>query len=246
MAKSGVTPMNQKRKSSLRHVASNLNFTITNYELLNLAFVHPTFVFENPNLARESNQRLEFLGDAVLGMIIAEHLYKEYPKKPEGELTKIRAALVCEQSLAKRARELNLGYYLLLGRGEEQNGGRERPSILADTYEALIGALYLQVDLTSLSKFIVNQFSINIDQLKESQYGDYKTVIQELVQKELDTNVHYSILEEQGPDHNKKFVAGVYLEKNLLAKGSGRSKKEAEQSAAKIALENNNWFEGFK
>ncbi|MGF7185136.1 ribonuclease-3 [Desulfitispora alkaliphila] len=238
--------INFKREKKLKDFVVKLKLSADNLELINNAFIHPTFVFENQGIASDSNQRLEFLGDAILGAIVARHLYSVYPEKAEGELTKMRAALVCEQTLAKKARELKLGVLLLLGKGEEQSGGRNRDSNLADAFEAFIGALYLQLDNQELMEFIIELFKEDLNNIEEGVYGDYKTLIQELSQEKLDLNVRYAIVHEIGPDHSKEFEAGVFLGERLLAKGRGRSKKEAEQHAAKSALKDKWWLKNEK
>ncbi|GAW91070.1 ribonuclease III [Calderihabitans maritimus] len=229
--------MKGDRKKQLAELQQKLGVSFKNWELLNRALTHPTYAFEHRELKLEHNQRLEFLGDAVLGMIMAEYLYLNYPHKPEGELTKMRAAVVCEPTLARKAAELGLGSYLLLGRGEELSGGRERASILADVFEAVIGALYLDKGVEDTRNFVLAYLAEEVKHIEDGGYGDYKTALQELVQKNFDDNVSYVILEETGPDHDKRFVAGVKFQERLLAKGSGRSKKEAEQKAAAVALE---------
>lgn len=229
--------MDGKRLASLTELADSLHLKLKNVQTLNTALIHPTFVFENKNLQLEHNQRLEFLGDAVLDLIVGEYLYKKYPKKPEGELTKIRAAVVCETSLAKVAKRLKLGEKLLLGKGEEITGGRERPSILADAFEAVTAAIYLESGLEEAEKFVIEQLAPEIEEVINSGFKDYKTMLQELVQKDHDDNVSYTILEESGPDHDKSFVAGVIWKNKLLAKGKGKSKKEAEQQAASRAIQ---------
>jgi ribonuclease-3 len=226
----------EKRISDLKRFIKSLGINIEKIEALNTALIHPTFVFENKGLGLEHNQRLEFLGDAVLGLIAGEFLYHNYPQKPEGELTRLRAAVVCETTLAKVAKKLHLGEQLLLGRGEELTGGRERPSILADALEAVIAAIYLETGLSGAKKFIIEQLADEITEVVNSGFKDYKTMLQEIVQKEHDDNVTYAILEESGPDHDKSFVAGVIWKNNLLAKGEGKSKKEAEQQAASKAI----------
>jgi len=233
----GHRVMDEKRISTLQHLVDKFQLEIDDLNTLNTALIHPTFVFENKGLHLEHNQRLEFLGDAVLGLVVGEYLYRNYPHKPEGELTKLRAAVVCETTLAKVARKLGLGDMLLLGHGEELTGGRERPSILADAFEAVIAAIYLETGLDGAKKFIIKQLADEIVEVVNSGFKDYKTMLQELVQKEHEDNVTYTILEESGPDHDKSFVAGVLWKGNLLAKGKGKSKKEAEQQAAAKALE---------
>lgn len=238
--------MDHDRKFRLKKLAIKLGVAINDYKLFNTAFTHPTYVFENTKENLESNQRLEFLGDAVLGMIIAELLYHQYPQKAEGELTKMRAALVCEPSLAEIASSLHLGNYLLLGRGEEANGGRERVSTLADVFEAVIGALFLQNEAVHVKDFINKLFIPKLTQINVHNYGDYKTNLQEKVQEKLDENISYTIMDESGPDHNKSFTAGVVFRKKTVATGVGKSKKEAEQKAAQKALENLEWLEEVK
>jgi len=222
------------KHDTLYKLQKNIGVQFNNPDILLAALTHPTYVFENKT-NRPHNQRLEFLGDAVLGMIVAEYLYKNFPDKPEGDLTKMRAGLVCESALAENARRLNLGEYLLLGRGEEISGGRKRQSILADSYEAVVGAIYLDCGLEAARNFVIRDLKIQLSEESMRAYKDYKTLLQELIQKYHTENVSYSILEETGPDHDKRFLAGVYFKGKLLAKGSGKSKKEAEQEAAKFA-----------
>ncbi len=204
--------------------------------LLVTALTHPSFLFENPVSGKENNQRLEFLGDAILDFIVGEYLYLNYPGKPEGELTKMRAAVVNETTLAQKAREIELGTELLLGRGEQASGGRERPSILADAWEAVIGAIYLKYGLAEARRIILKLLKPAIEEVAKGNYGDYKTMLQEKAQRE-EHEVSYRILAEDGPDHCKEFTAGVFLKGKLMASGSGRTKKEAEQHAAQQVLE---------
>ena len=220
----------------LLQLQRDLGVSFMDPDLLNLALTHPTYVFEHRG-SRQHNQRLEFLGDAVLGMIVAEYLFKRYPNSPEGELTKLRASLVCENTLADNASRLKLGRYLLLGRGEEMSGGRHRASILADAYEALVGAVYLDSSLETARKVVEKDIEVHIERKDIWVHKDYKTVLQEIVQKHHNENVTYSILSESGPDHDKRFVAGVSFKGKLLAQGKGRSKKEAEQEAARQAYQ---------
>lgn len=239
--------MDRQRQQQLLDLQQRCGINMPHLSLLNTALTHPSYAFENRANPVESNQRLEFLGDAVLGLVVAEFLYRRFPNKTEGELTRMRAALVCEPTLAQVARKLDLGRYLLLGRGEELSGGRERPSILADVFEALCGAICLDAGLEAARKFILKHLSPAIKTLEaQRDYGDYKTVLQELVQRKYDENVSYLILDERGPDHRKEFVAGVKLHGRVLATGSGRSKKEAEQQAAKKALDEILEREGIK
>jgi len=205
-------------------------------ELMVTALTHPSYAQES-NLIT-NNQRLEFLGDAVLNFVVAEYLYTHYPQQPEGELTKIRARVVCEPALSKVAAQLNLGKYLLLGKGEEKSGGRSRQSILADAMEAVIGAVYLDQGYETARQFILKHLEDDIQKTEAGDHYDYKSRLQELVQGKNRDNVTYSILEETGPAHDRTFVAGVFYQDRLLATGVGHSKKEAQQSAACKVLSN--------
>lgn len=204
--------------------------------LLQKALTHPSYLFENPQPGAEHNQRLEFLGDAILDFIVAEYLYLTYPDRPEGELTKMRAAVVNESTLARVAMEIELGQELLLGKGEQVSGGRERPSILADAWEAVIGAIYLQYGLQEARRVVLTLLKPAIEDVAKGNYGDYKTMLQERAQRE-ENEVSYRILAEEGPDHNKRFTAGVFLQGKIMGQGKGRTKKEAEQNAAQQVLE---------
>ncbi|AET70102.1 ribonuclease III [Desulfosporosinus orientis DSM 765] len=217
-------------------LAKRLELDIPPNRLFTTALTHPSYVFENPQFGKENNQRLEFLGDAILDFVIAEYLYLNYPDRPEGELTKMRAAVVNETTLARKAHEIELGQELLLGKGELVSGGRERPSILADAWEAVIGAIYLQYGFQEARRVILELLKPAIEEVAKGNYGDYKTVLQEKAQRE-EKEVSYQILLEEGPDHNKSFTAGVFIEGELMGKGIGRTKKEAEQHAAKEVLD---------
>ena len=227
--------MSAERIKNLKKFEEKIGITFCDKQLLNMALTHPTYVFEHRNIAQHHNQRLEFLGDSVLGMIVAEHLYKSFPKQPEGYLTKLRASLVCENALATYARGHDIGSVLQLGRGEEISGGRQRPSSLADAYEALVGAIYLDTGLEAVREFVIRDVRKFITGEELWSHRDYKTLLQELVQKRHEGNVNYAILEATGPDHDKRFVAGVYFKGRLIAQGAGKSKKEAEQEAARLA-----------
>ena len=187
----------------------------------------------------ENNQRLEFLGDAVLDLAVSDHLFRSYPHLDEGNLTKMRAALVCEPSLARVAKTLGVGLCLLMGKGEERTGGRERPSILADVFEALLGAVYLDQGLKVAGNLALRLLEPVIEDVLEGRLDrDYKTELQEIVQQRGSEQVQYKILREEGPDHEKVFTAGVLYKGKLVGTGRGRSKKDAEQQAAKFALVN--------
>ena len=214
--------------------AQTNQITVNDLNLLVTALTHPSYAQEQGMM--ENNQRLEFLGDAVLNLVVANHLYIAYPNRPEGVLTKIRAKVVCERYLAKFARALNLGDYLILGRGEENSGGRNRNSILADALEAVIGALFLDQGLQYTESFVLKNMQKDIDAVADGDFYDFKSRLQELVQSISRENVTYHILEESGPPHDRTFVAGVSFHSRLLATGTGKTKKEAEQRAAEQAL----------
>ncbi len=219
-----------------RRFISEHNLIMDKEELISMALTHPSYAQEKNAVV--NNQRLEFLGDAVLNMVVAEYLYCHFGNKAEGELTKIRARVVCEKALVSVAARLDLGKYILLGRGEEMSGGRRRSSILADAAEAVIGAVYLDQGYESARDFIVKYLEDIIIDTVHGDYYDYKSRLQELVQARDKDNVSYAIIEESGPAHAKTFIIGVYYRGELLAQGSGKSKKEAEQKAAEAALAN--------
>lgn len=215
-----------------------LGITWRNYTLLETALTHTSFANEHRPSEIEHNQRLEFLGDAVLELVISDYLYQRFPSYEEGLLTKIRAAVVCETALVKVAQKLSLGPVLRLGRGEERTGGRRRPAALADAFESLLGALYLDQGLEAVRKFILDHLTGAVDEYAHGGHaGDFKSELQEWVQQYSDHPLSYVILEESGPDHNKVFTAGVQFRNHLWGTGAGRSKKEAEQAAAENALQ---------
>ena len=211
-----------------------LGYTFQNQALLENALTHSSCANESRGKL-QSNERLEFLGDSILGMVVADHLYRNHPDLPEGELTRTRAALVCEESLVEVAAELNLGEYLRLGKGEESGGGRHRPSIQADAVEAVLAAVYLDGGIGSARKIIQRYILCReIEGLNSSR--DYKTALQELVQRESGQVLKYRLTGEEGPDHDKRFFVEVDLNGAPLGSGKGHSKKEAEQMAAKAAI----------
>ena len=211
-----------------------LGYTFQDRSLLENALTHSSYANENRARGIQSNERLEFLGDSVLGMVTADHLYHTHPDLPEGVLTRTRAALVCEESLVEVADLLDLGAYLKLGRGEEAGGGRERPSIRADAVEAVLAAVYLDGGLAEARK-IVQRFILDKESEKSAS-RDYKTALQELVQRESGRVLTYRLTGESGPDHAKTFSVEVELNGKAVGAGSGHSKKEAEQMAAKAAI----------
>lgn len=213
-----------------------IGYTFGNKQLLTQAMTHSSYANER-KLPGGSNERLEFLGDSVLSIVVSEYLYKHLTSVSEGELTKLRASLVCEKSLHVFAKQIDLGDYLLLGKGEENTGGRERPSILADAFEAVIAAIYLDGGMESARKHILRFIPDDLENGAKKAFSDFKTVLQEVVQKNPEEKVEYVLIGEEGPDHNKRFVVEVMLNSQVIGKGKGRSKKEAEQLAAKEALE---------
>ncbi len=222
----------------MQELEKKLNYTFRNPALLDEALSHSSYANEHRSTQQNSNERLEFLGDSVLGFVTAEYLFTNHPDLPEGDLTRIRAALVCEQSLYEVARKLDLGQYLKLGRGEEVGGGRERTSILADATEAVFAAVYLDGGIAEASALIHRVLlEAEREEVVEERRRDYKTALQELVQRQPDQVLSYHMVGEEGPDHAKIFMAEVRLNGEAFGSGSGRSKKEAEQAAAKSALE---------
>ncbi len=214
-----------------------LNYTFRNRQLLCEALNHSSYANEHRSAHIRSNERLEFLGDSVLGFVAAEFLFLQHPDLPEGDLTRIRAALVCEQSLYEVAQKLELGKYLKLGKGEEAGGGRTRTSILADATEAVFAAVYLDGGMDAASSLIHRVLlEAEKEEAVEERRRDYKTALQELVQRQANQDLTYRMAGEAGPDHNKTFAAEVLLNGQLIGTGTGHSKKEAEQDAAATAL----------
>ena len=222
--------------SKITEFAAKNKIHFNNEALLTLALTHPSY-YDKDKQSFNNNQRLEFLGDAVLNLIIVERLFERFPRKAEGELTKIRAKIVCEKALMQVAVRINIGKYLLLGKGEEMSGGRTRKSILADAVEALIGAIYLDKGYQAAKEFVMAYFKPIMENTANGVYYDYKSRLQEIVQAKTQKSVTYAIIEESGPAHAKVFTVGVYYHDVLLAKGTGKSKKEAEQNAAEKILQ---------
>ena len=220
----------------MKELEARLQYTFQDRRLLEHALTHSSYANEHRSGPAGSNERLEFLGDSVLGMVTADYLYRKHPDLPEGELTRIRAALVCEGSLHKVAEELELGRCLKLGKGEDSGGGRQRPSILADAVEAVLAAVYLDGGIGSARK-IITRLILDREAEEVDAGRDYKTILQELVQKESGQILTYRLLKEEGPDHAKVFTVAVDLNGTPVGEGSGRSKKLAEQAAARAAVE---------
>lgn len=221
----------------MESLEKRLDYKFNNIKLLKNALVHSSYANEMRGDVH-SNERLEFLGDSVLSIIVAEHIFNKYPDMPEGELTKMRASLVCEKSLCIFARELGLGEYLLLGKGEDKNGGRERDSILADAFEAVLAAIYIDGGIKNAKNHIYNTVLRDVDHYIDDTESlkDYKTLLQEIIQRNPEESVSYILIDEQGPDHDKIFTVQVRLNSNIIGQGTGKSKKQAEQMAARQAL----------
>lgn len=219
----------------MKELEQKIGYEFKNPELLKNALTHSSYANENRNEGMSSNERLEFLGDSVLGFVTAKHLYSMRPELPEGKMTRLRAELVCEHSLYGVAQDLELGSYLRMGHGEERNGGRQRPSILADAVEAVIAAMFIDGGIEPPEKFIKSMI-LSPESIEAHHASDYKTELQELVQRKPGQALVYIPAGESGPDHDKVFAAKVSLNGIVIGEGSGRTKKEAEQMAARAAL----------
>jgi ribonuclease-3 len=214
-----------------------LNTKLENEELFKTAFTHRSYLNEHPNKGYKSNERLEFLGDAVLQLISSEYLFKKYENSPEGDMTNYRSAVVCTNSIGEEAKRLGYGEMLLLSNGEENTGGRSREYILANTFEAVLGALYLEKGLEFCRKFLEKELFYKIeDVIEKEKYKDAKSIFQEKAQEKYGITPTYKIEDSWGPDHEKNFKVGVFLNDNLWAEGQGKSKQKAEQNAAEKAL----------
>ena len=223
------------RVNTMDTLEEKLGYTFQDRSLLEQALTHSSCANESRGKL-QSNERLEFLGDSILGMVVADHLYRNHPDLPEGELTRTRAALVCEESLVEAAQMLNLGAHLRLGKGEEAGGGRHRPSIQDDAVEAVLAAVYLDGGIGSARK-IIQKYILSREVAGLTKPRDYKTALQELVQRESDQVLKYQLVGEEGPDHDKRFFVEVTLNGTAIGSGSGRSKKEAEQMAAHMGIQ---------
>ena len=210
-----------------------IGYSFKDKALLELALTHSSYA--NENKLKKNNERFEFLGDSVLGFVTAEYLFTEFKNRPEGEMTKLRAAVVCEKSLFKFAEQINLGKYILLGRGEDSTGGRNRPSVVSDAFEAVVAAIYLDGGMESAKPYILGFIKEAVK--RETSFKDNKSLLQEYIQRVKGNTLAYEEVGEEGPDHDKTFVFRVKLNGEVIGEGKGRSKKEAEQNAAGIALE---------
>ena len=220
----------------IKDLETAIGYTFRNIQLLQNALTHSSYANERWHNSLLSNERLEFLGDSVLGMLVAEYLYHNFPNRPEGELTRMRADMVCEQTLAAAANRIGLGSHLLLGHGEEQGGGRKRNSILADAMESVIAACFLDGGMEAALK-VVQQFILVEVPVNKLHNADYKTKLQELVQQKKNQTLSYKLVGQSGPDHDKQFDVEVSLNGQVVGSGSGSSKKRAEQMAARSAIE---------
>ena len=220
----------------MKDLETAIGYRFHNLSLLQNALTHSSYANERWHNSLLSNERLEFLGDSVLGMLVAEYLFRNFPNRPEGELTRMRADMVCEKTLAAAANRIGLGGHLLLGHGEEQGGGRSRDSILADAMESVIAACFLDGGLDAALK-VVQQFILVEVPVSKLHNADYKTQLQELVQQKKNQVLSYALVGQSGPDHDKKFDVEVALNGTVVGSGSGSSKKRAEQDAARCAIE---------
>jgi ribonuclease-3 len=223
---------------NFKKVQKNLKVSLKNEDLFKTAFTHRSYLNEHNGYSNPSNERLEFLGDAVLQLLSSNFLYDKYPKSPEGDLTNFRSSIVCTPSLATEARRLSYGEDLLLSNGEEATGGRDREYILANTFEAVLGALYLEKGLEFCKEFLLKNLFYKIDEVVENQeYKDAKSKFQESAQEKFGITPEYKVIESWGPDHDKTFKVGAFLGNKQWGLGEGRSKQRAEQQAAENALE---------
>lgn len=220
----------------MKRLEEALQYKFKDKRLLDRALTHSSYANENKS-SDGSNERLEFLGDSVLSIIVAEHIFLNYKNLPEGELTKIRASLVCENALHEFSQELKLGEFLKLGKGEQQNGGASRPSILADAFEAVLAAIYLDGGIEPARRHVLRFVDKKLGCMASVAFKDYKTVLQEVIQQNPEEKLEYVLVDEKGPDHAKIFTVEVHLNSNVIGKGTSGSKKRAEQEAAKQALE---------
>ncbi len=223
-----------EREAELHELETALGYTFQDLSLLETALTHSSYANEQ-GPGHKYNERLEFLGDSVLGFITADKFFHEFKDIPEGRLTKLRASTVCEESLFEFAKQINLGKYLLLGKGEDKNGGRERASIVSDAFEAVIAAIYLDGSIEPARTFVL-RFVMTAVEEKTIAFKDYKTKLQEIIQRNPEEQLQYVLSGESGPDHNKRFEVQVHLNSNVIGTGIGRTKKQAEQEAAREAL----------
>lgn len=222
-------------RESIETLQERIGYRFKNEKLLLEALSHSSYANENKNL--KCNERLEFLGDSVLSIVVSDYIFKHFSHIPEGELSKLRASLVCESSLFEFSKKIGLGECILLGKGEELTGGRERPSIVSDAFEAVIAAIYLDGGMDAAAPYVLSFIPEDITPKGSDAFHDYKTILQEVIQRNPEEKIVYHLKSEDGPDHDKHFTFQVLLNNNVIGEGTGRSKKSAEQAAAKEALE---------
>ena len=236
----GLNCCGEERKEQLKELCAGLGITMHHYELLNLALTHTSFAHETLHYPHnEHNERLEFLGDSVLGLIVSTYMFEHFPHFDEGRMTKLRAQVVCEASLYQCAKRIGLGDYLRMGNGELSSGGNKRPSILADAFEAVLGAYYLDQGFAAAQQYLLGLLEEEINAVCNGQLvmGDYKSMLQERLQHEAQYEIVYEMLDFEGPEHNRIFTSGVFINGMEYGSGKGRTKKESEQQAAREALE---------
>lgn len=230
--------MQDKRKQQLQGFCDSLGIRMHDLELLDMALTHTSYAHEAKQTPKpQHNERIEFLGDSVLSVIVSTYMYQNFPDLAEGQLTKLRAHLVCEASLFEYAKKIRLGDYLRLGKGEELSGGRERPSILADAFESVLGAIYLDQGFEKVQSYLLAMMRQEIDYIcRHGIYNDYKTRLQEFLQRDGDVDISYQLMSSTGPEHNKVFTSEVMVQGRVIGEGKGRTKKDSEQHAAQQAL----------
>ncbi|MBE6720700.1 MAG: ribonuclease III [Ruminococcaceae bacterium] len=219
----------------MNSLEQKIEYSFKNRDYLEEALTHSSYANENSG-SMPCNERMEFLGDAVLSIISAKYLFNKFPQMPEGRLTKLRSSLVCTQSLSQFAKEIDLGSYLKMGKGERASGGSERPSVLEDAFESLIAAIYLDGGMEEAERFVLRFLSREVEN-HHSNFHDYKSLLQEIIQQNPDETLTYTVVGTSGPDHDKRFDVELKLNSNIIGRGHGTSKKNAEQLAAKEALE---------
>ena len=228
--------------NDLSKLEEKLNFSFNDKNLLRQAFIHRSYLNENPGAGMSHNERLEFLGDAVLELVVTEELYSQFPEKPEGELTTLRAALVNSKMLSDIALQIGMNDFLLLSRGESRDMGRARQYILANTFEALVGAIYLDQGYEAAKKFLLSYVMPQLGEVLEKKlYRDPKSLFQEEAQERVGITPTYEVMREWGPDHDKHFIVGIYLKSELVAEGEGPSKQAAQEAAARLGLHAKGW-----
>ncbi|OGJ42196.1 ribonuclease III [Candidatus Peregrinibacteria bacterium RIFCSPLOWO2_01_FULL_39_12] len=234
--------MNQTKTSNYKELEKKIGIKFKDLDLVRTVFTHSSYVNEHKGEGIQNNERLEFLGDAVLELATTKHLFTKYPNQNEGDMTSFRSALVKGNHLAEISKELDLGKYLLLSNGEENSGGRTKKYILANVLEALIGAIYLDGGNAAAEKFIEKFILMRLDEIIEKgMHIDAKSLFQEICQEKKECTPYYELIKDEGPDHDKIFVMGVYVDEKLIAEGTGSSKQKAEDEAAKNALKKKEW-----